>query len=69
MTETFAAKYVYRVKMMESGGWDKDYWHVDFDSEEAAVNYITTTNAKNNLPYVPDYYVVALGYSKVLVEA
>lgn len=50
----------YRVHMVESErGWGQEYWHEDFDTEEAAVKYFQETNAKNDLPYTPDWYIAA----------
>ena len=69
MTETFTAKYVYRVEMMESEhGWGQNYWTVDFNSEDEAIRYINETNRENTTDYAPDYYIVATGYQKVMVK-
>lgn len=70
MNNMIQAKYVYRVDMMESErGWGQDYWTVDFDTEEKAQAYIREVNAENTANSVPDYYIVAQGYKKVLIEA
>ena len=56
----------YRVNMMESErGWGQDYWHIDFDTKAEAEQYLRDTNAKNNLPVTPDYYVKALNVEMV----
>ena len=56
----------YRVNMMESErGWGQDYWHIDFDTKAEAEQYMRDTNAKNNLPVTPDYYVKALNVEMV----
>lgn len=69
MTETFTAKYVYRVEMMESErGWGQSYWTVDFDSKGEAIRYINETNRENTAESAPDYYIVATGYKKVIVR-
>jgi hypothetical protein len=51
----------YRVTLWESErGWGrKPFLDRDFDSLEEAKRYYTEENAKNNLSYVPDYYIYA----------
>ena len=52
------SKFQYRVTEVESErGWGQKYEHVYFKTRKAAEKYIKETNAQNNLPYVPDYYV------------
>ena len=47
----------YRVHCIESErGWGQKPFHVDFDTREEAEDYKQKMNARNNLPYVPDYY-------------
>lgn len=47
----------YRLHCIESErGWGQKPFHIDFDTREAAEAYKQQMNAKNNLPYVPDYY-------------
>lgn len=59
----------YRVTLWESeAGWGrKPFLDRDFDSFEEAQNYYRAENAKNNLSYVPDYYIYA--EAPVLVDA
>ena len=59
----------YRVTLWESErGWGrKPFLDRDFETVEAAQSYYQAENAKNNLSYVPDYYIYA--ESPVLVDA
>ena len=59
----------YRVTLWESErGWGrKPFLDRDFESLELAHAYYQTENAKNNLSYVPDYYIFA--EKPVLVDA
>jgi hypothetical protein len=59
----------YRVTLWESErGWGrKPFLDQDFESLELAHAYYQTENAKNNLSYVPDYYIFA--EKPVLVDA
>lgn len=43
----------------ERGWGNKDFHAVEYDDLEKAKNVALEENGKNNLPYVPDYYVVA----------
>lgn len=54
-------KAAYRVDVFESErGWGRSHLDSrDFDSKEAATAYMESVNSKNNLPYVPDYYIFA----------
>lgn len=51
----------YRVTLWESErGWGKKpFIDRDFDLFEEAQAYYLAENAKNNLSYVPDYYIYA----------
>lgn len=61
-------KVVWRVYYVESErGWGQDYWETDYDTEEEAQEWYDKTNAKNNLPYVPDYYITALKVERVVL--
>lgn len=56
----------YRVHMVESErGWGREYWHHDYDTYEDAVKAFKETNAKNDLPYTPDWYIAALSIEEV----
>jgi len=56
----------YRVHIVESErGWGQEWYHEDFDTMEAAQKYFNDTNAKNDLPYTPDWYIAALFIEKV----
>lgn len=58
----------WRVNYMESErGWGQNYWHTDYDTEEAAKAAYRETNAKNTSSFAPDYYVKALDIRKVQV--
>lgn len=52
---------VYRVDTFESErGWGRSLLDsVDFRSKQEAMDYAKSINSKNNLPYVPDYYIFA----------
>jgi hypothetical protein len=53
---------IYRVRCIESErGWGQKPFCVDFDTRAEAEAYMESMNAKNNLPYVPDYYERAIG--------
>ena len=54
-------KLPYMVVLTEhERGWGQREYHREyFDTLEAAMEYSVETNAKNNLPYVPDWYVTA----------
>lgn len=60
----------YRVTLWESErGWGrKPFLDRDFDSFEEAQSYYRAENAKNNLSYVPDYYIYAAAPVLVDVE-
>jgi len=60
----------YRVTLWESeAGWGrKPFLDRDFDSFEEAEAYYRAENAKNNLSYVPDYYIYAAAPVLVDVE-
>ena len=51
----------YRVTLWESErGWGrKPFLDKDFETLESAQAYYKTENDKNNLSYVPDYYIYA----------
>lgn len=59
----------YRVTLWESErGWGrKPFLDRDFETVEAAQSYYQAENDKNNLSYVPDYYIYA--ESPFLVDA
>lgn len=47
----------YRVHCIESErGWGQKPFSVDFNTRVEAEAYMENMNARNNLPYVPDYY-------------
>jgi hypothetical protein len=43
----------------ERGWGNKDFMVVEHDDIEVAKRSVLEENSKNNLPYVPDYYIVA----------
>lgn len=57
----------YRVDIIESErGWgSKVIDMLYFDTEEEAKTHIKSVNAKNNLDYVPDYYIYATYVGRV----
>lgn len=62
--------YVYRVTIIESErGWGQRVDEVkDFLTPEDAEKFVTEFNKKNDLPYVPDWYMVASGPDMIKVE-
>ena len=64
-------KYRYRVDIIESErGWGQKVDDVKFfDTLEEAETFVKEYNAKNNLPYVPDWYMFADRPERVMVDA
>lgn len=72
MTDNYVPKHrgepvvKWRLHYMESErGWGQDYFHVDFDTEEAALKAKAKCNARNTSPTAPAYYIVAQNIEKV----
>lgn len=48
------------VKYTESErGWGGEIWYQGFDTEDQAIDAITSCNKDNPESYVPDYYICA----------
>ena len=64
-------KYRWRVNIIESErGWGQKVDDIKFfDDESKANKFVKEYNSKNDLPYVPDWYMYASSPQKVLVDA
>lgn len=52
-------KYMVVLREYERGWGSNDFVAHEYEDRDSAVAYVSSVNAENNLPTVPDYYITA----------